>query len=98
MKFKDYREDLIERLKDPEYSAAYLGAVLLEKDKAAFLMALKDVVEARGGMTQISKHAGVKRPRLYKVLSSRGNPTLETLQDILEVLDLRVTVAPAKAA
>jgi DNA-binding phage protein len=48
MKLKDYREDLFERLKDPEYSEAYLRAVLAEKDKAAFLTAQKDVVDTNG--------------------------------------------------
>lgn len=86
---------MIERLKDPEYAAAYLAAVLAEKDRAAFLVALKDVVEAHGGMTRMSKQARLRRPSLYKVLSSRGNPTLETLQDILEALGLRVTVTAA---
>jgi DNA-binding phage protein len=49
MRLKNYREDLLERLKDVEYAAEYLAQVLAEKDKAAFLVALKDVVEATGG-------------------------------------------------
>lgn len=96
MRLNDYREDLMERLKDPDYAAAYLAHVLAENDKAAFLVALKDVVEATGGMTMVAKRAGLKRPSLYKVFSKRGNPTLETLQAILEVLGLRITVAASK--
>ncbi len=46
MRLKNYREDLLERLKDADYAAEYLGQVLAENDKAAFLVALKDVVEA----------------------------------------------------
>jgi len=37
-------------LRDPEYAAEYLAQVLAEKDSAAFLIALKDVVEAGGGV------------------------------------------------
>ena len=48
MRLKNYREDLLERLKDAEYAAEYLAQVLAENDKAAFLVALKDVVEATG--------------------------------------------------
>jgi probable addiction module antidote protein len=92
------KEDLLERLKNPDYAAEYLAQVLAEKDKAAFLLALKDVVEAMGGMSVMAKRVGLKRPSLYKVFSKRGNPTLETLQAILEVLGLRVTVASAKSA
>jgi probable addiction module antidote protein len=98
MRLKNYREDLLERLKDADYAAEYLAQVLAEIDKEAFLIALKDVVEATGGMSAMAKRVGLKRPSLYKVLSKRGNPTLETLQAILEALGLRVTVATAKAA
>ena len=49
MRLRNYKDDLIQRLKDPQYAAAYLAQVLEEGDKAAFLIALKDVVEAGGG-------------------------------------------------
>ena len=98
MRLKNYREDLLERLKDADYAAEYLAQVLAEKDRAAFLVALKDVVEATGGMSAMAKRAGLKRPSLYKIFSRKGNPTLETLQAILEALGLRVTVATAKTA
>jgi probable addiction module antidote protein len=98
MRLKNYREDLLKRLKDADYAAEYLAQVLAEKDRAAFLVALKDVVEATGGMSAMAKRAGLKRPSLYKIFSRKGNPTLETLQAILEALGLRVTVATAKTA
>jgi len=97
MKLKDYREDLLTELKDPEFAAAYLEEVLQSKDKAAFLIALRDVVEAGGGVTQVAQHAQIQRQSLYKVLSKRGNPTLTTLQDILKPLGLRVTITPVEA-
>src|SRR5260221_430252 len=97
-RLRDYREDLMERPQNPDYAAEYLAQVLASKDKAAFLVALKDVVEATGGMSLMAKRVGLKRPSLYKVFSKRGNPTLETLQAILGALGLRVTVATAKPA
>ncbi len=98
MRLKNYRNDLIERLKDPDYAAEYLALVLAEKDRTAFLIALKDVVEASGGMGVLAKRVGLTRPSLYKILSKKGNPTLITLQEILEPLGLRVSVTAAKAA
>jgi probable addiction module antidote protein len=98
MRLKNYRQDLLERLKDAGYAAEYLAQVLAEKDRAAFLVALRDVVEATGGMSVMAKRVGLKRPSLYKIFSRKGNPTLETLQAILEALGLRVTVATAKTA
>jgi probable addiction module antidote protein len=98
MRLKNYRADLLKRLADPEYAAAYLAQVLAEKDNAAFLIALKDVVEAGGGMGELAGRVGLKRPSLYRILSKQGNPTLETLQEILKPLGLRVSVALDKAA
>jgi probable addiction module antidote protein len=98
MRLRNYRGDLLERLKDKDYAAEYLARVLAENDKAAFLVALKDVVEATGGTSVMARRAGLKRPSLYKVFSKRGNPSLETFQAILEALGLRVTIATAKTA
>ena len=92
MRLKDYRDDLLKRLEDPRYAAEYLAQVLAEKDSAAFLIALKDVVEAGGGMGHLAGRVSLKRPSLYKILSQKGNPTLATLQEILKPLGLRVSV------
>jgi probable addiction module antidote protein len=98
MKLRDYRADLIQKLKDPDYAAEYLAQVLEEKDQAAFMIALKDVVDAGGGISAISRRAGLTRPSLYKALSQKGNPTLETLRAILELLGLSMTITRASAA
>lgn len=98
MRLKNYKNDLDRRLRDPEYAAEYLAQVLAEKDNAAFLIALKDVVEAGEGIGGLAGHVGLKRPSLYKILSKRGNPTLATLQEILKPLGLRVSVALDEAA
>jgi len=93
MRLKDYKNDLRRRLRDPEYAAEYLAQALAEKDNAAFLIALKDVVEAGGGLGGLAGRVRIKRTSLYKILSKKGNPTLTTLQEILNPLGLRVSVA-----
>ena len=98
MRLRNYKNDLLKRLADPKYAAEYLAQVLAEDDSEAFLIALKDVVEAAGGMGDLAGRVGIKRPSLYKILSKRGNPTLATLQEILKPLGLRVSVSLAKAA
>lgn len=98
MRLKNYKDDLLERLRDPEYAAEYLAQVLAEEDSDAFLLALKDVVEAYGGIGSLAKRVRIKRPSLYKVLSKKGNPRLVTLQEILRPLGLRVSIALDRAA
>jgi probable addiction module antidote protein len=97
MRLKNYRADLLKRLRDPEYAAEYLAQVLAEQDNRAFLIALKYVVEAAGGVGSLAGRVGLKRPSLYKILSKHGNPTLATLQEILKPLGLRISVTLAKA-
>ncbi|MBM3883989.1 MAG: putative addiction module antidote protein [Verrucomicrobia bacterium] len=92
MRLRSYRDDLLVRLRDPDYAAEYLNQVLADKDARAFLIALRDVVEATGGVGQLAEKVRTKRQSLYKVLSRRGNPTLNTLQQILEPIGLRVAV------
>ena len=95
MKLLDYREDLLKRLQEPEFAAAYLNEVLAMNDHKALLIALKDVVDARGGIGELASKVPLPRQILYKVLSAKGNPTLETLGEILRHLGLRLSVAPA---
>ena len=91
---KSYQESLIKSLKDPAEAAAYLNVVLEEGDMRMLLIALRHVVEARGGMVQLSRNAKLNRPNLYKMLSKNGSPSIHTLEIVLGVLGLRLTVSP----
>jgi probable addiction module antidote protein len=91
---RPFRQTLIEQLKDPDNAALYLEEALIAGDTAAFKLALRNVVEARlGGMSALSERAELNRESLYRALSNRGNPTLETLTKIMHVLGLRISVA-----
>jgi probable addiction module antidote protein len=70
-----YRELLLKELKaDPELASEYLNAALEQGDKKAFLIALRNVIEARGGMTKFARSCKINRVSLYKMLSGNGNP------------------------
>jgi len=89
-----YREDKLNRLKDPEEAIGYLKACLEETDMPdLFLAALRDIAEARGlGMSQLAQSAHLNRENLYKILSKDGNPELGSLYAILDVLGLKLSV------
>ncbi len=95
MRSKSYREDLLERLKCPREAAAYLDAALEDGDMAVFLMAMKDVTDAHGGVTKVSRAAHLNREALYRTLSKSGNPKLGSLDSILHAVGLRLAVEPA---
>ncbi|MBB1202195.1 putative addiction module antidote protein [Enterobacteriaceae bacterium 89] len=72
---------------DPAFAQAYLHQAFLDIDEEggqeAFLMALRHIVEARGGMATVAEKAGVSRETLYRTLSPKGNPTLKTLRSVI---------------
>jgi len=99
MKTKDYRPGLLKRLRDTEYAAGYLEDVLESESQEAFLIAVKNVLDARkANISRVSKKIGLTRQGLYRALSKRGNPRLSTLSEILKVAGLRITFGPGKRA
>jgi probable addiction module antidote protein len=91
--FEDY---LDEQLADRESAQLYLDLAFEEYgqdgDAAAFLLALRDVVRAQGGMTKLSREADLNRANLYAALSENGNPRFETIMAILKTLGMRLSV------
>ena len=93
MKKIDYRSELHKRLVDKEYAAAYLAEVLANESYSTFLIAVKDVVEAQPlTMNELAKEVGVTRQALHKIMSDSGNPRLSTLNKLLGVIGLQISV------
>ena len=88
---------LLKRLQDPATAAAYLNAAVREDDLGAFLQALRNVTEARGGVAKLADLAGLNRQQLYRTLSERGNPELRSLTKILGVSGFRLAVVAKDA-
>jgi probable addiction module antidote protein len=86
-----YREGLIKDLADPEEAAAYLNAALEDGSQKVFLMALRDIAEAKG-MARLSKKAHLNRESMYRMLSGKGNPQLSSLAALLKSAGLRLAV------
>ena len=50
------------------------------------------------GLSDMERATGIKRQTLNKALSTKGNPTLETLLPVLKALNLQLEVREAEAA
>jgi len=94
---RNYKEHLFKRLQNPKAAAAYLNAALDDEDSNVFLIALKDIAEANGGLSRLAKAADLNRESLYRTLSSRGNPRLHSLIAILHACNLNISIRPAAA-
>ncbi len=84
-------------LKTQKDIVAYLNAALEDGDPAVLLEALRNVAIAKGGMAALARAAGVSRESLYRTLSRRGNPKIDTVMGLLRALGLKLTVAQRRA-
>jgi probable addiction module antidote protein len=74
--------------------AAYIEAMLDDGDARAVPIALRTIAESVGGMTALAQQTRLSRETLYRTLSRKGNPRLNTLAAILAVFGLRLSVQP----
>lgn len=92
----DFKEWHLERLADFDRAKMYINIAIEDYeedgDVEAFLLALKDVAKAQGGLTELANKTGLNRQNLYKALSSKGNPKLHTIGLILSGLGFKLTV------
>lgn len=95
-KTASFRQYHLDKLKDLREAKLYLDVALEEyekdRDVEAFLLALRDVAEAQGGIGTLSQKTNLNRQNLYKALSNKGNPKIDTIGNILRALGFRLTV------
>lgn len=89
---RNYDSWLLKELIDPFVAANYINAASEDSDEM-LLIAMRNVAEAHR-MSRVAEEANVNRESLYKTLSSGGNPRLENFRSILDVLGLKILVAP----
>lgn len=95
---KSYHDELIESLRDPQESSVYLQVAIeeyqIDNEKEALLVAIRNVAEAKGGISKLAKKTHLNRQALYKILSKDGNPTLDTFGQILKGLGFHLSIEP----
>jgi len=89
-----YQDDLIEFLKIPEASAAYMEAILEEKNVEPELLslALSNLVEASGGIIQLSDIAKLDYEKLTNLLSKTGGDEVYLLVALLDALGFQLKI------
>ena len=89
----DYKRVLFEKLHDRKYAAGYLTACY-EEGTEVFLLGIRDVAEANGGLRALSGETALNRENLYDMLSKEGNPRLSSLSTILDKLGMEFAIKP----
>ena len=76
--------------------AVFLNELLADGDARMIPVALRTAADVLG-MTELARRTGLSRETLYRTLSSKGNPRLDTLSVILAAFGLRLDVAAVRA-
>lgn len=87
-----YHEQLIEDLKDALEAATYIEVVLEEGDPKMLRKALKNVVEAQGGVDKLSEQAKQSYFKLDRILGEKGEIEFYCLSTLLHALGLKLAV------
>lgn len=74
----DHNTAMIEELRaDPEYANTYLANALEEINEpgglGGFLVALRQVIDARGGISEAAKKSGLARQSIYRGLLQKSS-------------------------
>ena len=75
-----------------EYINAALEQYFEDHNKELFLASLKEVIQAKGGVAEFSKHANINRQHIYRMLSGKGNPSFDNIGSLLIALGLKLQV------
>lgn len=90
-KSASYDDFLSQQLReDPELAIFYLNEAIQTKDPHALFVAIRNVINAHDGMTQMEKATGLKRQTLYKMLSDNGNPGWVSMCTVLDSLGFSI--------
>lgn len=89
-----WQDALIESLKDPEYAAGFIEAILEEKDPEPQLLsaALKDVIDARVAIPELSQSAKQKYEKLHKILTESGCAEIYAFVELLDALGFKLAI------
>lgn len=67
-----------------------------DNDAEALLIALRNIADAQGGMTELARKTHLNRQNLYSILSKKGNPRLDTFGIVLKGLGFKLTIEQDK--
>ena len=96
MRSTDFNEELIKSLKNHKHAVEYLNLALEESLKGdaesqkLLLIALKNVAEAQGNISQLAKRSRIRRESLYRMLSEEGNPYLQSFTSLIHAMGFSI--------
>jgi probable addiction module antidote protein len=78
----------------PAIALDAINGILEDGDQAELLRMLRQLTQAFGGVQAVAEQARLNPTQLYRTLSPKGNPALNSLTAILRAMGLRLAVQP----
>lgn len=79
---------------DPALALDVINGILEDGEQAELLTVLRQLTQAFGGVQAVAEQACLNPTQLYRTLSPKGNPALNSLTAILKAMGLRLAVQP----
>lgn len=79
---------------DPTLALDVINGILEDGDQAELLIVLRQLAQAFGGVQVVAEQAHLNPTQLYRTLSPKGNPALNSLTAVLKAMGLRLAVQP----
>ena len=93
---RDFKQTIVERVRrDPAFAKALLdeaATLFLNGEPHTARLILRDLVNATVGFEELAAETAKPAKSLHRMLSKRGNPTMDNLAAILGVLRKRLGV------
>ena len=93
---RTHRDLIKDFVNEPASALDYLKASLelseQDGDWDSFLLAIRNVAEARGGITKLAEETDLNTQHLSRSLAENGNPPLKTLDSVLHALGLKLSI------
>jgi len=105
---RDYKDSINERVsREPAFTAALLDEAItlfLNGEPDVARLVLRDLVNATVGFEELALEVEKPSKSLHRMLSARGNPTMDNLTKIIGILrnnlglDIEVHTTPTRTA
>lgn len=97
-KYQTFKELLLEDLQDSESAQEFLNATIEayaeSSDIPAFLLSLRYLAEAKGGVAKLAKKTKLNKQNLYKILTGKTSPKFSTIYTIIKGLGYTFKAEP----
>ncbi len=89
---KSGQRNILEMLQDRETAAEYLTETLARREVPVFGLALRNTIEAQGGLREVLQKSTLSPERIEDILHGRPLHDLEDVVPVLQALGMHIVI------